>query len=1144
MDTSRRKAPDNPKEKASSISSFIFLWTYKILRDGYHKAFDFEDICCPMKDDYSSVLGNRLERQWKTNLEKARKKNKTPSLLSTILITFSREVIWLAFLHGFAEIILQLSRSYFLAVLLSYFKENSITSVEEAYFAVFGIICSTTLYSILTHHYMASSLRTGMKVRVACVSLVYRKCLKIGRTALGDVSSGQIVNLISNDVSRFEFVAITINYLWSAPLLTCIVAVILYREISWAGLAGILVVVLVVPMLSFTGKLSSRYRLQAALRTDERIRLTDEVVKGIQVIKMYAWEKPFSKIVIAARKAELEIVNKITFLRGLLMTFNLLTTRTALFLSLLGIILQGDHLTAEKVFVVASYISILTRTVTTAFIRGVAEILECKVSVHRLQSFLLRNEYESKMTLNYDENKNDETDDKGSMNKVFIKDVSASWYPNNDDPPTLNSINCDFKEGTLTGVVGSVGSGKSSFLQLILREIEILKGDIEIHGSISYASQEGWVFSSSIRQNILFGQLYNKKRYKQVIKVCALERDFELLPHGDLTLVGERGASLSGGQKARVNLARAMYRDADIYLLDDPLSAVDVNVGKHLFNNCIKGYLANKTVILVTHQLQYISSFDHVILLNKGSIQTQGSPSGFENIGLDYLSKMCNKDKEKKNISEPEPEGIFEQNRIQTQTHEGSAKRQGSFYEAESSDLDYDSSDSIEEEKQGKTTESEHEEVSDMTGMFSKKSHESIKTLMSLINENSVCTDVSDVEFEAEVINRKGHSVYFDYFRAGSNTCIILIIIALFILTQVISSCDDFFVSYWTRLDENRYFNNTVVDDNIWSNITLSSIQGSLVASVFVIGILRIKILYISCMRSSKELHNKMFNSVIGTPISFFNNNPSGRILNRFSKDLNMVDEWLPKCLLDFIQNFFGVMGALLIAVIVNPICIIPALILGAVSIFVRRFYVKTSKNLKRLEGIARSPVFSHLNSTLQGLTTIRALGAQSILQSEFDNHQDLCTGATFLFIFTSVGFTLFLDLSCCFFVACVTFSAMLYSQSGAVTGGTSAGLAITQAISVSGLLQWAMKSSSEIANQMTSTERVLDYAELPSEESDPSSKKGKYDVGNWPTEGKIHLNNLCLYYSSDGTTALKDICLEIKPREKTGWYSWQDWGR
>ncbi|XP_075236312.1 ATP-binding cassette sub-family C member 4-like [Lycorma delicatula] len=1179
MDVSRRKVPDNPKEKASFVSSLFFLWTYEIFRDGYHKGFNINNICKPMKEDYSSELGDRLERQWKIELEKRRKKNKKPSLLFTILRTFGREYAYLAILLAFTEIGIQLSRPYFLDLLLCYFKQNSETAINEAYYATVGLICSSILYSLLTQHYYAASLTLGMKVRIACASLIYRKCLKLRRTTLQDISPGQVINMLSNDVSRFDAVALTSHYLWSAPLLACLIAIILYREFGWTGFIGVLVVFIMAPLLSYVGKLSSKYQLQIALKSDKRVHLMDEVVKGILVLKMYAWEKPFAELVADTRKAELDVLQKKTFLRGLQLTLNLIIARVALLSILLAIVLQGEHIVADKVFVIATYIAALTQVASSTFTRGFSDIFECRVAIRRLQNFLMQTEYKSQVELNY-KNKNGKVDDTGCMNKILIKDVSASWYPNGNDPPTLNMINCTLKEGTLTGIIGSIGSGKSSFLQLLLGEIEVLQGYIAIQGSVSYASQEAWVFSGSVRQNILFGQSFDRKRYKEVIKICALEQDFKLLQNGDKTLVGERGASLSGGQKARVNLARAVYKDADIYLFDDPLSAVDTHVSKHLFNDCIKGYLANKTVILVTHQLQYISSFDHVILLHNGSIEKQGSFKELRNSGLDYAS-LDNIGEEKDHISDSKHEEISNETKIILESSQkGSVEIQSNFNVLKDNGLDYTSLVPIEKKMTESISELEHKEISEDTKMISKTLHEGSVGMQSSFNElkdsvldsallvsaeekitdsiseseheeiledtkmiprnshASTLSVFSDIlELEPEGFSNQGKSICLSYLRAGSNMCFLFISVLSFIFTQAIGSCADYFVSYWAEIEEFRYNsqNATSIHDDMWSSTTLASIESTLIAGVFIFGLTRTKIFCAICTSSSKELHNKMFNSVIRTPISFFNNNPSGRILNRFSKDLNMVDEWLPKYFMDFIQFVFCAVGSILIAVILNPVCIIPAAILSAICIFIRKLYVKTSINLNRLEGIARSPVFSHLNSTLQGLPTVRALGAQSILQSEFDNHQDLHSSTVFLLNYTSSGFSSFLDLICSVFISCVAFSTLAFTHDDVTGGVASAGLALSQAISISTILQWIMRGSVEINKQMTSAERVLEYANLPSEEPNSSSKKGKDDIDNWPTEGKIEINRLCLYYSNSDSPVLKNICIEIKPHEKVG---------
>lgn len=222
---------------------------------------------------------------------------------------------------------------------------------------------------------------------------------------------------------------------------------------------------------------------------------------------------------------------------------------------------------------------------------------------------------------------------------ISFKNFSAKWVPESE-LEHLKQINSQIKFGSLNAIIGQVGAGKSTLFHAILDEISPSEGEINVNGKISYASQEPWLFASSVKQNILFGQALNTERYERVVEVCQLKRDFQLLPYGDKTLVGERGINLSGGQRARINLARAVYHQADIYLLDDPLSAVDTHVGKGIFEECIKNFLKEKTVILITHQFHYLKYVDNIIILENGTFQAEGTYNELLNSESDFANMM------------------------------------------------------------------------------------------------------------------------------------------------------------------------------------------------------------------------------------------------------------------------------------------------------------------------------------------------------------------------------------------------------------------------------------------------------------------------------------------------------------------------
>lgn len=325
---------------------------------------------------------------------------------------------------------------------------------------------------------------------------------------------------------------------------------------------------------------------------------------GIQIIKLYAWEKPFEAIVKNLRAKEIIMLRYLNYVKGVLLSFAVFTERTALFLTVVCYVLLGNIITADKAFSLAQFFNNMQLAMAIFFPLAITIGAETLVSVKRLEEFLSLEEKEAphKAKLN----------DKS----VALTNVSASWTK---DAQTIKNMDLYIPPGTLCAITGQVGAGKSSLLHILLGELPLQSGDMHVGGSISYASQEPWLFLATVRQNILFGQEYDRDLYKQTIKVCSLEKDLQLLPEGDMTFVGERGVSLSGGQRARINLARAVYRQADIYMFDDPLSAVDTRVGKQLFENCIVNHLKGKTRIIVTHQLHLLEEADLIVVMNNVS---------------------------------------------------------------------------------------------------------------------------------------------------------------------------------------------------------------------------------------------------------------------------------------------------------------------------------------------------------------------------------------------------------------------------------------------------------------------------------------------------------------------------------------------
>jgi len=1097
MDTGRKLDNPNPREKANLISVMLFWWTAGLFKKGYHKDLAQEDLYSPLKTDASEYLGNKLQTQWERQLNITQQSTKKkPSLLKAIALAFPWEYTRLGILQVVNDLGIRLFQPILLGWLLGYFNPGSTTTKEEAYLFASGLFLLVLLSMLMFNHFTVGAFHIGMRVRTACCSLIYRKSLRLSRTALGETAAGKVVNLLSNDVSRFDMVSIFLHAMWTAPLSAIIITYFLFVNAGYAGLIGIGIVFLIVPLQVYTGKLTSIYRQRTAVRTDERVRLMDEIISGIQVIKMYVWERPFANMVSLARKAELNVVIKTSYIRGLFMTFQITTTRIAMFGTLVALVLFGDKLSADKVFVFQSYFTVLAMSMSTLFVRGVAEIAETLVSIKRLEEFLMLEEFQESTS----QEKNAKILLSGT-DGVILDRITAKWNADIKED-TLKHIDLRAKRGTLIAIIGQVGSGKSSLLLAILGELTLSRGFININGKLSYACQEPWVFASTIRQNIVFGRPFDRTRYDEVVRVCALERDFKHFPYGDLTLVGDRGSSLSGGQKARISLARAVYNEADIYLLDDPLSAVDANVGRHLFNDCIISHLANKTRILVTHQIQYLRNADYVIILNDGAIEAQGSFEELLGSHKDYALLLGLEESISSSDEKPEAER-FDNGPLNNLLRRISQVSTTHAYSDE------------------KVTGKEPDEVK------------------------------LPVNVEASSKGKLKQSIYIEYFKSGANLCVVFVIGSLFLLAQTVASITDWWMAYWTTQEQLRTFhegqnwserwkvdNNSALGnvdhfrfEQMPSTHTYLYIYACIMTTLFVVTIIRSFSFYKYCMSCSSNLHNSMFNSIIHTNMHFFNTNPSGRIMNRFSKDIGSVDELLPKAIMDASQIVLMMAGSLLVAVSVNMYFLIPIVIMGLLFWFTRKIYLKTSKNVKRLEGIMKSPVFTHLNATLRGLTTIRAYGAQNILRKEFDKHQDLHSSAWYMFITTSQAFGFSLDIMCLIFIGFVTFSFLLIE--GALGGNV--GLAITQSMALVGMMQWGMRQSAEVANQMMSAERVVEYKYVPEEpllETPHDTKLPRM----WPFEGRIEFEEVYLQYGESGEpSVLKNLNFTIKPREKIG---------
>ncbi|XP_072332338.1 ATP-binding cassette sub-family C member 4 isoform X2 [Scyliorhinus torazame] len=1044
MEPVHREENPNPLATANIFSSVFFCWLNPLFRIGYKRRLEENDLYKVLPEDGSAKLGEELQRHWDKEVQKAKNQARIPHLTKAILKCFWKPYIILG-AFTFLEEIIRIAQPIMLGKIINYF-ENYNPEDTEAYKVAFGYAAGITLctlfLAILHHLYFFHVQRTGMKLRVAMCHMIYRKALRLSNVALAKTTTGQIVNLLSNDVNKFDQVTIFLHFLWVGPLQAIAVVALLWQEIGPSCMAGMAVLLILMPTQTIFGKWFSVLRGKTAVLTDNRIRTMNEVISGMRIIKMYAWEKPFTNLIAQIRRKEIAKVLQSSYLRALNMASFFTASKMILFFTFLVYVLLGNTITASRVFVTVSLYSAVRLTVTLFFPAAIQTASEGLISIRRIKAFLILEEIKKP---------NEDVYTCESNYSVHVQDLTCFW-DKAIGTPSLKNISFSLKPGQLVAVIGPVGAGKSSILAAILGELAKENGILDIKGKIAYCAQQPWVFPGTVRSNILFGKEYQRAKYEKVITACALKKDFELLQDGDLTQIGDRGVTLSGGQKSRVNLAR-----------------------------CITGILKNKARILVTHQLQYLSAASAILILKEGQVVEKGNFKQLLNSGVDFSSLLKQDEEDEQTDSHSATKIIKERTLSQTSVL-----------------------------SLGSSTQSHKE------GSFEPMG----EPVLSTVPEES--------RSEGSI----GFKVYKKYFLAGANGLMVVIVIILNLLAQVSYVLQDWWLSYWATSQER--LNNTQINGSSNKMRQLDTdfylgIYAGLTIAVITFGITRSLIIFKVLVKASQELHNRMFTSIIRAPVLFFDRNPIGRILNRFSKDIGHLDDLLPYTCMDFLQTFLQILGVVAVAVSVIPWILIPIAPLVIVFYFLRRYFLETSRDIKRMESTTRSPVFSHLSSSLQGVWTIRATKTEPQFQAKFDEHQDLHSETWFLFLSTSRWLAVRLDALCAIFVSAVAFGCIIIANQ---LDAGQVGLALSYAITLMGMFQWGVRQSAEVENLMTSVERVLDYTEL---ESEAPWESYKPPPNGWPDHGAVVFENVNFGYSPDCEPVLKDLNLVIRSKEKIG---------
>ncbi|KAI2800289.1 Multidrug resistance-associated protein 4 [Blomia tropicalis] len=626
----------NSYDRANPISQLLCLYVLPFLRKNYRKEIEPDSFEPNSNCHDCDRLSGQLRKEWLRQVNSHKSPSIIRALFRTFWKTYSAMTIEHIIIYAIFRMLMPLilgriifhSELYLRGRTLGYAYNGNAKSSNDQLITWLGLnshqsiifycvlLAVLILVNILTAQpYFMMKSRLGMRIRIALTRLIYEKAFVVTNQTVQRNTVGKIVNLISNDASRFDYMFVYFESSYMAIPVTTVAIIYLYLYIGRSTFGTLLMVLFYVPFQAIMANILTRIRTMAILLTDDRLRLMSEILPAMRVIKMYVWEKPFSRLVHLARKNEVQKIRHSMFMRSINLALFFVSSKVMALVCIILFILDDGVLSAEVVFVTLSLVNQIREVTTNMCPNGVSSGVETYISLKRIEKFLLETEIVENRLIEQEKTK--------IKTGIVLNNVSVK--SSSDGTPILNNISFEAKHGKLTIIIGQVGSGKSSVLLSILNELPRTSGHIAINGTMIYVSQESWIFNGTVRENILFGREFNVRKYEEALKVSALVDDLKQFENGDRTMVDDRGTSLSGGQRARISLARALYTDSDCYLLDDPLSAVDASVAKHIFERCIMEYLRHKCVILVTHQLQFIKQADQIIVMKDGACHAIGS---------------------------------------------------------------------------------------------------------------------------------------------------------------------------------------------------------------------------------------------------------------------------------------------------------------------------------------------------------------------------------------------------------------------------------------------------------------------------------------------------------------------------------------
>ncbi|KFZ64856.1 Canalicular multispecific organic anion transporter 1, partial [Podiceps cristatus] len=1143
----------NPEVTASFLSSITFGWYTSMVFKGYRKPLEIEDIWELKDKDKTQSIYTVLEKNMKTAVRKAqaelekRKRKKRcreggPDHGNNMSKAQSQDVLVLEEKQpkrkkkGHKEDSgprKDFPRGWLVKTLCKTFWKNLLLSVafklvhdglvfvspqllklliafvsDEESFAWQGYLYAILLFltalmqSLCLQQYFSLCFHLGINVRASLIAAIYKKALTMSSITRKESTVGETVNLMSADAQRFMDMANFVHQLWSSPLQIILSIVFLWGELGPSVLAGIAVMVLLVPVNGFLVAKAKTIQVRNMKNKDERMKIMSEILNGIKILKLFAWEPSFEKRVSEIRARELKDLVNFSYL----LSISVFVFTCAPFLVSLAsfavyvLVDENNILDAQKAFTAISLFNVL-RFPMAMLPLVLSSLVQANVSTARLERYLGGEDLDTS-AIHHNPIAGSGTQPllrAGPMQELVGN--LAALLP---QPSCLCSVTLDIAPGSMVAVVGAVGSGKSSLVSAMLGEMENIKGHINIQGSLAYVPQQAWIQNATLKDNILFGSELDEARYQQVIRACALLPDLELLPAGDQTEIGERGINLSGGQKQRVSLARAVYSNADIYVLDDPLSAVDAHVGKYLFEHVLgpKGLLQKKTRILVTHSISFLPQVDSIVVLVAGAVSEHGS----------YSTLLANR-------------GAFAQflNLYGSQDEDASEKNTTAEDEEQG---DEDVEPCVEEGPDDVVTVTLKREASIRQREFSRSLSKSSTSSCKKAQEEppKKLKGQQLIEKEAVETGQVKFSMYLRYLRAVGLWYSFWVAMG-YIGQYVAFVGTNLWLSAWTD-DAQRYLNQTYPVEQRDLRIGVFGVLGVSQALFLLFAtILTAR----GAMQASRVMHQQLLSNILRVPMSFFDTTPTGRIVNRFAKDIFTIDETIPMSFRSWLSCFMAIISTLFMISLATPFFALVIIPLSIFYYFVLRFYVSTSRQLRRLDSVTRSPIYSHFGETVSGLSVIRAYGHQERFLQQNERTMDINQKCVYSWIISNRWLAIRLE-----FVGSlvVFFSALLAVISKGTLEGGIVGLSVSSALNVTQTLNWLVRTSSELETNIVAVERVHEYTKVKNEAPWVTEKR---PPRGWPSKGEIQFIDYKVRYRPELDLVLQGITCNIGSTEKVG---------